>query len=185
MFPDPEAPDFDPNGPYSAQGARFQHYVLDVLERGLPENEDPREPGMNQYAIGDLRNNDNTPFGLGHLFDDVNIPRVFIFTPSDRDPMDLSPMYPEHVAMMMGRLGRIFGNDQLFADPKLGQVITYQPLLYPADPGDLPGDMNDPGFNTHRGKILIQYMPAPRACTPNAELAAQWRMFTEGEHDSK
>jgi hypothetical protein len=187
MFPDPYH-HFDPNGPWSPHGAKFQKYVLDAMEKGLPKEEFPRQRGLNQYAISDLRNNDNLQDDsddnvkeLGHLFDDVNVPRVFIFTPSDRDRPGQPPIYESHVDVMKERLGRIFGNDRLFDNPQVAQVLTYEPMEKPVVPEDLtPGD---PGFNTHRGKVLIQYMPAPKACEPNSEAVAQWRMFTEKAED--
>jgi hypothetical protein len=165
----------------------FTKAVLDVMEHGGPADL-PKLQYRNQWAIRDLRNNGpGGPNDLGHMFDDVNEPWVIVVAPRQRDQGADAPFsYGLAVNNIMARLRSIF--------PGLGRMWSraYSPITRKDNPNFGPGgagpndypDFGDLGFNSERGKVLIQYQPAPHACDPNDPFTppplAKWRLWIEG-----
>jgi hypothetical protein len=155
----------------STSFANLQNFPYDVLNKlwlgtGIPM--------VNEYGLGQLRNND--AILQGHMFDDVNNPRIFIMTPRIRDDHDSSEtaggdsiLYPWQIDKVEEELRKIFGDN---ADIS---TIQYSPLRFNAE---------DNGFDTHRGKLLVQYQPAAQACQANTgngdQPQAKWRLWIEG-----
>jgi hypothetical protein len=157
--------------------AKFDAQVVDVIDTGLPGG--PRKQYVNQYAVGELRNKDDKG-DLGHMFDDVNDPHVFVIYPRPRiytgkGQFDTSPnaghgrqAFPEANKRVVGKLQHMFPNI-----PKQNcHTKSYSPMV-----GD---DKADLYWNTPRGKVLVQYMPAPAPCPGGtAQGKAKWRIFVE------
>lgn len=143
--------------------------VVPVLVRGKGDK------FKNEYGLEKLRGNDAV--GIGHIFDDENMPRVFIVAPRKKVYID----YPtqddseqaggdvlrdeNYVESMKAELGKVFG------DGVPVSTVTYMPIAYPP-----AGDFYDQNYETHRGKVLIQYQPALGDCRPQS----MWRVWVEG-----
>lgn len=132
-----------------------------------------------EYGVNQLRNNPEVP--PGHIFDDVNNPRIFIMTPRDTNDLDTdenaggdSVRYSGQINEVQEVLRDIF-NRNMNIDIS---IIQYAPLIVG------PDGEGDQGYNSHRGKLLVQYQPAAQACQANADGAdqpqAKWRVWVEG-----
>ena len=156
----------------------FDEQILPGLDNGVPGGE--RIQYVNQYALGQLRSrNDNGE--LGHMFDDVNNPRLFFIYPrkrvSENGEWNSQPnagkgtqLYPVHNMKILQKLRQIFGAEVV---SRIGTSIPYSPLIY--------GGFDD-GYDTSRGKLLIQYMPAIDSCPQGVEgpqAPAKARLFIE------
>lgn len=146
-----------------------------------------------EYGINALRDNDELG-SMGHLFDDETSPKVVILAPYSRqyfpDPnhphggtynndeyLATFPAYERQLEDLTDNAWLIFGEEN--QDVTVQQYF-YAPMTLVAIAGDVhPGD---DGFNTHRGKVLIQYQPAPRECdvTSPEQRVAKYRYFIEG-----
>lgn len=161
-----------------ADSIKFEAQVIDVMESGLPGLD--KLQYRNQYAIGDLRNKDDKEKKLGHMFDDVNQPWAIVVAPRQRyEGTDAPLLYPFHVDSIVGRLRSIFpGLERIFP---IGYVPMAREDISDDDPDAV---LRDDAFATERGKVLIQYQPAPKACE-GAEGApqpvAKWRAWIEAK----
>jgi len=155
-----------------------QGFYTDVLGP-LDEGYQPRQRFLNMYTLRDLRNNDNIG-ALGHIFDDSNMPQIWILAPMYLNPDGSDPAvtgsppslaFPDHIERMKAVLKDIFPS---IAGPTSAgiHVKMYKPMFVP-DPSD-----ND--YTYQRGKILIQYQPAPRACQGGPRTTAKYRVWVEG-----
>ncbi|KAB5511343.1 hypothetical protein GE09DRAFT_1272247 [Coniochaeta sp. 2T2.1] len=158
----------------------FDRQVITAMDTGLPDA--PQTPQVTQYALGELRNNNNLG-ELGHMFDDEQDPYLFVVSSRDRvflareDRWDYSanaggdePKYERAIERMLDKLGDMFDRD---LDDMTGMLhgITYAPML-----GMNPEDGD---FDTPRGKLLIQYQRAPRPCSQGEQTIAKWRIWFE------
>lgn len=137
---------------------------------------DPKQKHYNVFVIRDLRNNDDNGV-LGHMFDDGSDPHAFIIAPRDRiwipggsddghgsddDDEGFWSNYPDagetleyfqHVIKIKDKLVEIFHNgDKVYH-------VDYAPMTQ-----DDEDEKWDYRYNTERGKLMVQYMPAPKAC---------------------
>ncbi|KAB5580062.1 hypothetical protein GE09DRAFT_1279062 [Coniochaeta sp. 2T2.1] len=143
---------------------RFKRDALDALEVGLPDDV-PRVQYQNQYALGELRNQDDKG-ELGHLVDAENDPRLFLIYPRERAGKGTQE-FPELNKKVAEKLEEMFPN----FDNKKFKSISCSPIT--------SGDNGDEAYNYPRGKLLIQYMPAPKPCLNGKQGKAQWRFFVE------
>lgn len=163
-------------------GESFKTNVLDALDVGVPVDE--RVQYINQYTIDDLRNKDDKG-ALGHLFDDENHPHVFLLYPRARVPnpdgeggfdndenagADDDIEFPLHFNKIIEKLYAMFPDQ----DAAMLMSSSYYPMTQEIGH---QVDLLDSGFDTHRGKVLIQYQPA-HACDRRPR--AMWRVFVEG-----
>lgn len=130
----------------------------------------------NEYGLANLRNNDEIT--EGRMFDDINQPRIFVLAP--RVKVALPNGEPDNsetaggdvlgdqqfVGAIIAELRNTFG-----AGAKLS-TIKYSPMRS----APLRSDLRDNEFETHRGKLLVQYQPAQGTCRPKAA----WRVWFEG-----
>lgn len=170
----------------------FNFDVLMNLEEGSG-SEDARF--INQYGVGQLRKRDIPGKGdLGHMFDDIHQPRVFIMAPRPEvnlpnDQPDNSESaggsrlrFPEQMKKIKDKLANIFQG--LNVDDI--ETIQYSPMTMSLGvlgfrkDGTVVGDYGDKYYVTHRGKLLIQYQPAPHVCQANPYPGqAKWRVTFE------
>ncbi|KAK7956354.1 uncharacterized protein PG986_005576 [Apiospora aurea] len=124
-------------------------------------------------------------------FDDVNQPRVFVMAPrilqltSDGDFSSSETAggsrfkYNRHVNRILTELRTIFPKNNELTIP----TVQYSPQQkWVHDDAADKDDYGDTMFNSHRGKLLIQYQPAPKRCDEAEEPKAMWRVWFEG-HD--
>lgn len=176
-----ESPSFSWNLPDSQE---FRTDVLNPLDIGYQ----PRQRFLNMYTLRDLRNNNNLggagPNTLGHIFDDQNQPQIWIFTPKKLNPdnsdpgltgVPSTPMYEEHIDKVEDVLYNIFPSTPGSTSVRV-HVKEYRPMV------NIP-DNADHDYNFARGKILIQYQPAPRACAGGQEPKAKYRVWVDGLDD--
>lgn len=156
----------DPDGDY------FREHVLDALTTGV--GNEPPIPFLNWAPLGELHNNDENGY-LGHLFDDDSNPQVFVayprmrimlpdgtFSNDENAGSDQVMQWPDHVQKIVERLHDIFPTVMI-------RGLAYSPMVN--------AGATDPEFDTHRGKILIQYQPAHDCDDPPH---ARWRIFAHG-----
>ncbi|CAJ2501598.1 Uu.00g044510.m01.CDS01 [Anthostomella pinea] len=119
----------------------------------------------------------------GDMFGDDAEPKAFIYTPRPRpDKKDANIdketnqgklLYPKGVEAIKKELEKIFDGYSLNIE-----VVDYSPLMAP--PGLSQKEINnyrvDKGFDTARGKFLVQYRPAPDYMSH-----ASWRIWFEGK----
>ncbi|KAB5558034.1 hypothetical protein GE09DRAFT_1237235 [Coniochaeta sp. 2T2.1] len=156
----------------------FDSRVTNAIDVGLPADV-PRQQYVNQYALGELRNKDDKPRELGHMFDDIFDPFIFyIFPRYDFDRPGADPnagfateMYPEENIRVMSKVRDMFGNR--VQDRVHGIAESYSPLG-----GDLD-EQRDTAWENPRGKLLIQYMPAHMTCPGQPTTKAKWRFIIE------
>ncbi|KAB5559733.1 hypothetical protein GE09DRAFT_1114077 [Coniochaeta sp. 2T2.1] len=162
----------------------FDRWVLTALQLGVPGVS--TSPYINDTPLGELRDDDATISSpWGHLMDDEEQPKLFVITPreqvkKDDGTFDDSPdagsddvlKYPHEVYQIVAKLESMFPNSP---------VVTkgYNPL----DTGD-EFENGDGEFNTARGKVMVQYMPAPEAeCgddgMPTSVGTAKYRIWLE------
>ncbi|SPO06177.1 uncharacterized protein DNG_08866 [Cephalotrichum gorgonifer] len=167
----------------SRQGAWVGHF----WERGYQERDvvpylqtGKAKVYWNQYGVKSLRNNDAL-VPHGHIFDDANEPRVFIMAPrAEADlPNGGGPdnsetaggnvlRYEDFVERLKADLRNIFGEGSTVPIT----TVQYSPIRF----APTPGDWRDDAWETHRGKLLVQYQPAQGTCRPEAK----WRVWFEG-----
>jgi hypothetical protein len=150
-------------------------------------------PYQDKYGIRSLRDNDELG-AYGHLFDDDTAPNVVILAPTDRvwvpdlryasggyysrsEEVVAGPAYWQQNEQLSDNVWLIFGEDN---EDVTVQQQFYSPMAWVA--ADEDRDPGDDGYNTHRGKVLIQYQPAPRECdiTSPEQRVAKYRYFIEG-----
>lgn len=131
----------------------------------------------NQYGLAKLRNNE--AITEGRIFDDVNKPHIYIVAPrkrvnlpnGDKDNSESAGgdilADEKFVNSMKIELQSIFGEQA-----NILPTIMYSPMRIPPT----SGDFGDNAFESHRGKLLIQYQPSQGSCRPEA----QWRVWFEG-----
>ncbi|KAI1779050.1 hypothetical protein F4818DRAFT_437850 [Hypoxylon cercidicola] len=141
-----------------------------------------------QYPIGlpDLRQkwDANNPEALDSLLADDAEPHVFLFAPYQKVsggpnkhvefPIGLPMAYVEYNGMIKDEIQKIFGPAVPF------KVVPYAPLQPTEELFDAYGQhacfaMGDEHFQTHRGKVLVQYRPAS-----GISGKASWRVWFEG-----
>ncbi|KAK7927317.1 hypothetical protein PG985_004315 [Apiospora marii] len=173
---------------------QFEYDVIRRLHTGLGVQY------LSQFGLDELRNNDNNPHG--HMFDDANQPRVFVIAPRKKAYLlNGKPSNSEtaggsefrhnsYVNRILAELRTIFPNNNELALSTIQYSI--QEKWEFVDVGDGNGqqkwepDRGDGLFNFHRGKVLVQYQPAPKACERNTNIVeteqpkAMWRMWFEG-----
>ncbi|KAK8868227.1 hypothetical protein PGQ11_006805 [Apiospora arundinis] len=167
---------------------RFEADVIRRLHLGL------EVLYMNEFGLDELRNNDHKP--QGHMFDDANSPRVFVMAPTMRVAsssvsMGESPlMYAAYVDRIVSELRAIFPNNEkhTISTIKYSPQTTFEFM----DDIDAYGnfirvpDFGDAQFNSHLGKLLIQYQPGQKRCEVNDHVTeadqpkAMWRIWFEG-----
>ncbi|KAB5570694.1 hypothetical protein GE09DRAFT_1271789 [Coniochaeta sp. 2T2.1] len=156
----------------------FDSRVTNAIDVGLPADV-PRQQYVNQFALGELRNKDDKPRELGHMFDDLFDPFIFYIFPryddvrSGNDPNAgyATEMYPEENIRVMSKVRDMFGDR--VQDRVHGIAESYSPLG-----GDLD-DQRDTAWENPRGKLLIQYMPAHMTCQGQPPTKAKWRFIIE------
>ncbi|OIW23745.1 hypothetical protein CONLIGDRAFT_673949 [Coniochaeta ligniaria NRRL 30616] len=166
----------------------FKRYVLTTMDSGFPGS--PKIQYSNQYAIGDLRKKDDKG-DLGHMFDDVNKPTVFVLVPRRRVRLEDGSwsnaedagggdlQYTDHLYKIIEKLEEIFPPTDELTDRV--NCLDYAPMTQEEDGEDL-------SFATHRGKLLVQYQPAPKDCEGAEEASqplARWRAFVQGGGDDQ
>lgn len=166
----------------SRKGAWMAHFwedrfrandVVPVLIRGTGKKY------ISEHGLEMLRNND--ALDIGHIFDDENMPRIFIMAPRMRIRIgDKVVDDSEHaggdvlgdenyVESVKAELGKAFGDEVPVS------TVTYMPIARA-----ITGTFTDDQYESHRGKILIQYQPAWEDCRPESK----WRVWFEGRGKS-
>ncbi|KAH7009124.1 uncharacterized protein B0I36DRAFT_356847 [Microdochium trichocladiopsis] len=140
-----------------------------------------------------------------NLFDDVADPHIYIMTPiqryrvmegeqqvwsNDEETRGHPLAFPDKVARIISELRSIFNEttpiivkpySPMTKAPDILREIDGSPIL------DVYGreqpDRGDIGFNTHRGKLLVQYQPASKRChiEGTGSPQAQWRIWFENQ----
>jgi hypothetical protein len=173
----------------SGDFTEFQKQIVDAIDVGVPGSQ--KKQYIDQYALGELRNKEDKE-ALGHMFDDASNPQLFLIIPRARrilvtqggnvvgwsnDPNAGTGTegYPEHNEMIIDKLNDMFGDDIIGR----ARQLPYSPMTQ---------NGWDDGFDTARGKVLIQYMPAPKPCPdadedpftpPPPPPQAKWRLYFE------
>ncbi|KAI0532880.1 hypothetical protein GGR58DRAFT_488740 [Xylaria digitata] len=182
-----EAPGFtpawnDPAPPTDLQQLDiFRQQVLMALHLGSGSNHIFGLAELRRSSAGDDKL-------LSHLMDDGADPHVFIFAPYVRADFG-TPNYGNEFPV---GLPEAFGQDDglpsknqqienevkaIFRIPN-GTNVPYEKVVYAprAWPHPLvPEDLSDRNYDSHRGKILVQYQPA-KSCQEKAS----WRVWFEG-----
>lgn len=185
-------------------------FDLDVIQR-LHTGDGPGTKGWTESGLDEMRNNDQIE--QGHLFDDMNMPRIFIMAPRQRvwtaSGNDMSNSetaggsvfaYTEYVNRITAELKKIFGNNADISTVQYSPMTKAPDLVRNPDGsvfiaveeeenGDtefaVVGDFIDSKYDTHRGKLLIQYQPASQACQVDVpaedQPQAKWRVWFENQ----
>ncbi|RYP70530.1 hypothetical protein DL769_004944 [Monosporascus sp. CRB-8-3] len=166
-----EGPSFVGLSTKEHQDEYFQESVIEGLKKG-----DGTE--FHELGLEEMRNRDGPQ---GRLFNDDARPRVYLIVPRARlannDPNyydenagDGTLQHERYTVQMHRTLSDMFGEDNI-------EIISYSPMRAPPSiPPEMRRDyFRDTNFNTHRGKVLIQYKPA-HSCNDKAA----WRMWVEG-----
>ncbi|KAI0202358.1 hypothetical protein F4808DRAFT_421278 [Astrocystis sublimbata] len=175
--------------PAMQQLAFFKTEALDKLHKPY----DPVTP-EHQFGLDDLKGSDKPKDEAwqGHLFDADSDPQVFAFIPYVTIDDEADPNYmvehPQNLPAAWDRHdlrnpradqnGDTF-NDMISAELKsiFGEKdLPIRRVLYAPD----VEDFEDAGFNSHRGRALIQYQPADDSC----DSKARWRIWFEGQVDA-
>ncbi|RWA04550.1 hypothetical protein EKO27_g10559 [Xylaria grammica] len=172
----------EPSPPTSLEQLEiFRREVLQPLRSSTSQDHD--------YGLSELRVTDPNDKGiLSHLMADEADPHVFIFAPYKRALSGTSNWNNEFPIGLPEAFGQDDGlpskNQQIeneiraiFSIPN-GLAVPYEKVLYAPRQGlGLENDdLGDANFNSHRGKVLVQYQPA-KSCHDKAA----WRVWFEGQ----
>jgi len=177
------------------QGDQFQRDVIDAMKKGRAGD------ATHAFGLSDLRGNE-ADLTNGDTFDDLNNPRIFIMVPRKRVPYFDQNGQAQPDAVVTGeQAGEALGLaydvfvrkieteiQTIFGQGINMERIEYSPLVptlaQVTDPAInvLPA-LQDVGFDTHRGKLLLQYEPAAPAANPGECTTdkSKWRVWFEGQ----